>query len=347
MKLSFLVPTFRTGMEALATIMHVCSLAGPNVEVIVRDNSGDPEKAAFLQKLQTEHCHIYLAPFCSLYVNLSEAAKLAKGEFVFNVADDDYVDPLVVDAILQKIVSISDDPTYVGIIGDFLLSGTKGTELLTPEPIDGADALTRYKQFVASSRNLLWAVHRRKDYMRYIDFIRDLPGEFSFHDMHFNLLMLMTGRYAKVERVIYYKNIIGSDDQTVDIHNKTLFFTRKGIDAITQYTLMLLYIVEGCKVVIGSKLVDVPMDQRTQIAGLWCSHWFIRHIEYCRDFPDVENPNEVARETMRICRKWAFSKKMVIDEVLADLVSLFALCNQEFAEQYSKFWAPLGKSEAA
>lgn len=346
MKLSFLLPTFRTGPSAYASILNVCAMAGTDVEVIVRDNSGNEEKRRFLEQFQTEHCHIHHGEFCRLYDNLKESAYLAKGDFVFCVSDDDYVDPIALPAILQKIDAIAADPNYVGISGDFLYSGSKSTFLLNVPTLESPSPATRYHDFTKSYKNLLWSVHRRALYTRFITFIKTLPAEFSFHDMLFNVLMVMSGRYTKIDRVIYYKGITDSDNAARNDRGEILFLTRQGLDATIHRAYMLIYIVEGSKVILGTPLAnDVPMSERMEIGRIWCARWFaiFRH-NYQNYRAPAEPMTDIDKATIQVCEKWAHGNKIDIDEILADLVSLFALCNPGFAKKYHDFWSRYGKT---
>ena len=74
MHLSILIPTHRNDLLACSRIAQACSWAGPKLEVIVRDNSGDAEKRKLLAKFQREYCHIEFAAPCEPMVNFSEIA---------------------------------------------------------------------------------------------------------------------------------------------------------------------------------------------------------------------------------------------------------------------------------
>ena len=53
MQLSILLPTHRHDLLAISRIVQACSWARPDIEVIVRDNSGNAEKRDLLAFLAT------------------------------------------------------------------------------------------------------------------------------------------------------------------------------------------------------------------------------------------------------------------------------------------------------
>ncbi|MBI3702564.1 MAG: hypothetical protein HY244_01620, partial [Rhizobiales bacterium] len=69
MQLSILLATNRTGLLAFSRIAQACSWASPDIEVIVRDNSGDPQKREFLAHCKRDHCNIVIAEPCDMRTN--------------------------------------------------------------------------------------------------------------------------------------------------------------------------------------------------------------------------------------------------------------------------------------
>ena len=66
MQLSILITTNRTGLLACSRIAQACSWASPEIEVIVRDNSGDAQKREFLALCRRDYCNIIIAEPCDV-----------------------------------------------------------------------------------------------------------------------------------------------------------------------------------------------------------------------------------------------------------------------------------------
>jgi len=114
-QLSILIGTNRPSLLACSRIAQACSWAGPNVEVIVRDNSGDARKRALLSQFQRDNCKIIIAEPCDALTNASEILKLAKGDFVFLLADDDFGFDHAVASLPGMIEQIGSDQSVAGI----------------------------------------------------------------------------------------------------------------------------------------------------------------------------------------------------------------------------------------
>ena len=77
MQLSILIATNRRGLLVCSRIAQACSWAGPNIEVLIRDNSGDAQKRALLPQFQRDNCNIILAEPCDALTNFNELLKRA------------------------------------------------------------------------------------------------------------------------------------------------------------------------------------------------------------------------------------------------------------------------------
>src|SRR6266567_6399186 len=91
MKISLVLPTYRTSYSALARVFDSASLDPEKFELIVRDNSEDLEKRALLGKIDSPTIRLSLVPKCDAFENAVEAFRLASGDFVFFLADDDWL----------------------------------------------------------------------------------------------------------------------------------------------------------------------------------------------------------------------------------------------------------------
>ena len=70
-KLSILFPTHRHSLLACSRIAQACSWAGPDIEVIVRDNSGNARKREMLANFQRDNCRIITVEPCEPRENYS------------------------------------------------------------------------------------------------------------------------------------------------------------------------------------------------------------------------------------------------------------------------------------
>ena len=120
-QLSVLIPTYRQGLQVCSRIIQACSWAGPDVEVIIRDNSGSAEKRELLARFQAENCNIIAAEPCGPLDNFADTLRLAKGEFVLQFADDDFCFDRAIQAMPGILAGIHNDRSIIGITGAFAI----------------------------------------------------------------------------------------------------------------------------------------------------------------------------------------------------------------------------------
>src|SRR5450830_1132117 len=88
-RLSILMPSNRDNLFAYSRIAQACSWTGPNLEVIIRDNSGSAAKRQFLSQIARDNCHLIVAEPCEPLENWTQTFRKAKGDFAFFISDDD------------------------------------------------------------------------------------------------------------------------------------------------------------------------------------------------------------------------------------------------------------------
>jgi hypothetical protein len=349
MKLTFFVPTFRTGVGPYAAILNVCSFAGPEIEVVVRDNSGDAAKQQFLSRFRSEHCHIHSVPTCTPYENLKESVKLTHGEFIVGVSDDDFFDPMAVPPLLKKVSEIIDDPSYAGVSGDIVYSSPQGSPVMKMLPLEDQSAARRYANHTLSGANLLWSAHRRVHYLAVMSFIKDLPVELSFHDMMFNVLMLMLGKYANAERILYIQDLTHWATLETGHSIDRQFLVNSGIDPSAHRAHWMICLFEGSKIIIDSPLVrHIPEEERYKVARVWCLRWMENYKGSYLSYPPPATPlSRTEENTMRICARWYQGTELSMDQLFTDIVEIFTMSNPVVARTYYDYWSNFGKQNAA
>ncbi len=184
MQLSILLATNRTGLLACSRIAQACSWASPEIEVIVRDNSGDAQKREFLALCRRDNCNIVIAEPCDMRTNFSETFRLAKGEFVFVIADDDFCFDHAIASLPGVLGQYSKDPSVVGVTGAYAVEGSQGTSIVSYQNAESDDVVARVNGYLSYSgpNVFLYAPMRREIVQRVFGFIHAMPALFSFHD---------------------------------------------------------------------------------------------------------------------------------------------------------------------
>ena len=150
MQLSILIGTNRTGLSACSRIAQACAWASPNIEVIVRDNSGDAQKRDLLERFRRDHCNIILAEPCDALTNLSEILRLATGDFIFLLADDDFCFDHAIAALSAIIEQYGQDASVAGVTGGYVVESSKGSAIISYQNAESDDVVARVSGYLSN-----------------------------------------------------------------------------------------------------------------------------------------------------------------------------------------------------
>ena len=336
-KLSIVMPTNRTGLSAWARILDACSCANDQVEVIVRDNSGDPKKADAISRLSGKNCRILVAEPCGPAENSEKAAGLARGDFIFFVADDDILPQLATSPILETIDRYSQDRSVSGITGDYVIEWSRKTTLLRYPPLDAPAALQRIAPFLGARLNVFFysVVRRQLIQDALLSFARSLPFQFVFMDWLVALMYLASGRFVGIERALYHPDITNWDSEA-SFRICLRSYHQCGLDGSALRLQCLLQAFEGAKIVLGKYPgIHLSPDERQAVAALWFRHW---HAEFCKSLDWTDPASRFDQQALALCRKWSQITDISLEPLLTDLAGYFSLSNPEGAQKYFNFW---------
>ena len=338
MQLSVLLPTNRHGPAAVSRIAQVCSWAGPDIQVIVRDNSGNAEKRELLAHFRRDHCTIIAADPCEPVENYSEILKLAKGDFIFCMGDDDQCFDRAIEALPGVIDQFGKDPTVAGVTGFYALETSQGTGIVTYKDLDSDDPAARVAGFLnyPGPNMLFYSVLRRDLAERILAFVKSIPFYLSFHDQVLCLLYLLNGKFVGLQRLFYVYDIgvweAGESAQKRDVD----FYRAAGLDPAINKLHWLLCGFEGAVLVMHSDTFpDYPAAQRQAIADQWFALMFTRFKGQLR----LTFGSPLSDEAEKLCAKlWTATGQLTFQNVLLEISDFIALFSKSQARNYFDFW---------
>jgi hypothetical protein len=338
MRLSILIATNRKGLLPCSRIAQACSWASPDIEVIVRDNSGDAAKREFLAHCEGEHRKIVIAEPCDMVTNFTETLRLASGEFIFVLADDDFCFDHAIAAMPGMLRDHGGDPSVVGVTGAYAVEGSNGTAVIAYPNTDSDDVVARVTGYLgqAGPNVMLYAPLRKAMVERVFTFIHSMPVFFSFHDQILSLIYLMTGKYVRLKRLLYlydvglWENIESAQRRDVD------FYRDSGLDPAVNKLHWFMCGFEGAVLARNSDIFpDRPMAQRQAVADRWFSAMFARF----KANPRLTFDSPYAGAAEHLCAKLqASTGQMSFVDMLAEVSGLMALSSQAKAQEYFDFW---------
>ena len=338
MQLSILIATNRRGLLVCSRIAQACSWAGPNIEVLIRDNSGDAQKRALLPQFQRDNCNIILAEPCDALTNFNELLKRAKGDFIFLLADDDYCFDRAIAALPAVLDQIGNDRSIAGVTGLYAVETSQLSAVVAYQNVESDDVTVRVANFLSyQGPNILhYAPIRREVMQRVFDFVHTLPFYFSFHDQIVCMLYLLNGKFARMQRLLYCYDM-GAWESADTAQAKDLdYYKSAGLDPVVNTLHWFLCGFEGATRIRNADVFpDYPLAIRQRMADQWFSVNYLRFKGRARLIYD----SAFSAEAERICAKLQTSAgQLSFQDMLAEIRSFFALFSEEHARKYFDFW---------
>ena len=341
MQLSILLPTNRHSLLAYSRIAQACSWAGPDIEVVIRDNSGNAQKREMLAHLQRDNCNILIVDPCKSLENFRETIRAAKGEFVFTLADDDFGFDRAVQAIPASIRKYGGDSSVVGVTGQYVVETSKGASILDYQDVDADDAqkrLTGYLKFTGPNV-LLFSAVRREVAQRVFNVMTAIPFELSFHDQILCLLYLLNGKFVQMQRPLYLYDVEENWKDNVSGQQTDVgFYQKAGLDPAINKLHWFMCGFEGAALAANADIVPgYPMAQRQAIIDLWFSTMLYR---FNRWHERLTFGSSFADDAEKLCVKLkAGTAPFSLESMLTDITDLIARFSKSHAKAYSDFWS--------
>jgi hypothetical protein len=339
MKLSIIMPSHGIGTRINSNILNVATMGSEDVEVIVRDNSGDPAKREFLSRIQEPNCRIISVDDCAGRENFMSLMEQASGEFIYFAADDDYTNGQAIGSLLSEIDRIGDDRTIVGVGGIFIMDDKTSSGFVHFNRLDKPKASERFKSFLGSGLpSILQYSPIRRDVLKQVwDYSSRLPIYLSFHDWLMNCLFLVHGRVTYVERYMYQYVNSNWDSHEHTLRNDANSYLGNGLDSSCARLHWLIGAFEGARTFMDKyPYVDLPESERQAMAACWFLHWYPTFVGngLTRGVAD----SQYDAQAMRLLAKWGSARELRLDEILPDLVDHFSLSSRDTADRYYAFW---------
>ena len=338
MKLSILLPTYRHDLLACSRIAQACSWAGEGIEVIVRDNSGNAQKRELLAHFRRDNCKIIIVDPCDPRENFTKIIRLAKGKFIFCLADDDFCFDRAITVLPSIIDQVGKDSSVAGITGAYAVEATQGSAIINYQGLESDDVVARVAGYLnePGPNVLFYSVLRRKMVERIFAFIGQIPFYFSFHDQILCLLYLLNGKFVRLPRLLYLYDV-GVWEETESAQKLDVnFYTNAGLDPAINKLHWFLCGFEGAVLARNSDIFpDYSLAQRQAISDSWFSTMFARFKGHTR----LTFGSSFAGDVEKLCAKLqVMAGSQSLDGMLTDICGVLSLFSKSGAQSYFDFW---------
>ncbi|CAD6540185.1 glycosyltransferase family 2 protein [Paraburkholderia metrosideri] len=344
--LSIFIPTHYAGPRHYAVIMQACELArtNPNIEVVVSDNSENPEKFAFLSSFASDNFRLVKGPSMENHVF---ALGQTTGRYLMVVGDDDTLLPASIPTMMRDLTGSNG---FVGAIGQFGRELDSGYDFHNLRGIDAQSFDGRVAGIagtVGLGNPLFHAIVARDILLKGYKLWVSLPNIMSHHDQLATLFVACSGPLKIMAQPWFIYNIQNHlRTATVDTelrHAKTL-----GHPVSLWILSRLMLAVEG-SFLIGSPDFLAPEDQKRAAISAWFRGWHAAwqhsiHDNYYARPEFAECP--AAPHVVALAQKYVASNQLDPNVLLGEIAGMYEKINGS-GEGYRRFWTRMASEGLA
>jgi glycosyltransferase involved in cell wall biosynthesis len=341
MKISLLLPTNRKSYSAIARVLECSALDPAKFEVIVRDNSEDEAKRKLLTSIDSPALRVVTVPNHGAFENPIEALRLASGEFIFFLADDDWFSTRGMEQLHAMAAGANNDASVACVTGTYFIESSRQTGLFRYQQLDSDDPATRLAAyFEANAPNVLYYSGVRRSLANFcFGFMERLPYKFSFHDQLISMLYLALGRILQIDRVVYFYDLAEWETHEKSLSKDRAMYIQAGLPLEIDRLHWLLCAMEGGFLLNSRLLAERGHYDRQQLADLWFANMFARFKHHYRE-AGYES-NVMGEGTSKLKNKWIGEREVNLNELLIDVCDVLESAAPAVADRYFQFWSTL------
>lgn len=341
MKLSLVMPTHRADALAMSRCLHLASLAGDALEVVISDNSGDAAKRERLAALAGPAVRVVANAPCTAAENFAAGFAASSGKFVHFVADDDFILPTGVRRLVKALHSpAAADPDVVAFAGEYLLESEAGVRHVAVDTLGHPDPVARMRAFLGASMGVLFYSAIRREFLRLqFALLGSLPIAASHHDQLMCALLVASGRVVPVPGTVYVYDETQWKEYDDALESDRRVYRAAGLPAAIDRLHWLLAAVEGATLLASPAVAPAIGEGGDALARLWWDEMLRRVQADARESGSAPGP---AGDDARALReRWLREARFDPAATLDDVVGWLERHAPQAARAYGGFWSAL------
>ncbi|HEX2160325.1 MAG TPA: glycosyltransferase family 2 protein [Thermoleophilaceae bacterium] len=212
---SVAIPTFNRRATIARAVRSALAQTHANLEVVVSDDGSTDGSAEVLQELAAGDERLRVvrhAANAGMVANMERARRLARGDYVMLLADDDWLDPRCVELALAALLR---SPDHVAALGGVDYVGSVAHPVRAElRPLTAAHPSRRVRDYFAAvdgdhGNTWLYALIRRDAF----DALSPLRNVLGFDWLHVAELAFL-GKIALVDEVLIHRALGGTSETT-------------------------------------------------------------------------------------------------------------------------------------
>lgn len=342
MKISIVVPSNRTDGAAIGRILEWATFDSARFELVVRDNSGDAQKRAVLENMNSNGALISFVETCDASTNFQESMSLATGDYVMWCGDDDRLFP---DGLirLHDALSKNHEPLKEDLvaIGNYFIEDHRRSSIFSYPNFSNENKNKQLLNYIQLGQPnfLFYSILSRSMVSESIRFTKSLPCFFSFTDQIIVLLHLIRARLIQIDQVFFGYNMNEWSTYEKAIQKDRNFYVNAGFDGDIDVLHHLLRGLEGFMLLNSRYATQASNEKLIEPAKLWLSQsirYFLADENRCSAIE-----SKTFQHVNQIKRNLANSKIINPRNLFNEVVEVMAISNHQLASKYHEFWLKL------
>ena len=339
MKISLILPSNRSSASAISRIFLWSDFDPKHFELIVRDNSGVENKRRLIESLGESCLQYYSVPPCDAFENCLEALKLATGDFVFFLADDDNLSMRGAEKVSSLVRLVGSDVS--GVTGKYLIEGEGPGGVFAYPDLTSQDFNTRFANYISTGVNFLYySTIRRSVIDKAFGFLKNLPFKLSFHDQLISVIYLAAGKFAQTPDVVYSYDMGAWETFEKSLRQDRGFYVKAGLPIEIDLLHFLLMALEGAYLIESDFFQDLVTGSSLGATDLWFSTQFSKFLNIDRSH-GLDLTTDPGSRILRFREKINGKNNVDLDELLVDVCELLDSFEGIDAQRYFSFWSQL------
>lgn len=335
-KISILVPSNRDSLHTIGTILQLANYDVNKYEVIIRDNSESKNKFDILNNLPNTNFKVFFSNHCQAEDNFLELLKLATGEFILFLGDDDRIFWDGLNSIHNKICTNPSKDTKI-YSGSYLITGANRDFIYNYTDLHNEDANQRIINFINSKANyIFYSVIETGLYKEMFNFSKSMPCSFSFSDQILTLFLICRSKVFVTDRILFNYNYSEWNTTKKAIEKDRSYYIKNGLDPEIDEIHILLQAIEGY-IFLKSQLNSAYTNLDTA-ATFWFTNKFNSFLNNIRS---VANSNNTYKACQELKSSLSCKTSIDVNKLLLKVCEIMSISNSKLSENYFNFWSKI------
>jgi hypothetical protein len=337
-KISILIPSNRDNFHTIGALLQLAVFDENKYEIIVRDNSESNIKFDILKKISHSNINIVFSKHCEGEENFYELFRLASGEFVLFLGDDDRLFWDGLNSIYDEISKVASSEKRI-YSGAYLITGGNRDFIYNYTDLDSQDTNLRIINFTKSKSNyIFYSVIEKGLYTEMFSFLKSMPCLFLYSDQILTLFLLCRSNVFVSDRILINYDYSEWNTTEKAISKDRSYYLKNGLDPEIDQLHILLQAIEGYLFLKSKLNYNCGLNNLDTSANFWFNS---KYNSFLKNTRSISTVNDTHKACNKLKLKLSNLKSIDVNELLNHICEVMSISNIKVSEKYFNFWSKI------